>query len=106
MAHNNVLILIQPSINVQFSATHTAQAKYYDKSHRVEKKLDCTLTSFGIPVTRLCYFQFNYNSLKRNNKTTSNSVSVVQYSWGGNREITNSNTCINSFADSTRELGI
>ena len=30
---------------------HTAQAKYYDKSHRVEKKLDFTLTSFGTPVS-------------------------------------------------------
>jgi len=31
---------------------HTAQAKYYDKNHRVAKKLDFTPTSFGVPVPR------------------------------------------------------
>jgi hypothetical protein len=85
---------------------HTAQAKHYDKNHRVEKKLDFTLTSFGMPVPIFSVIFSSTSSLKRNNKTTSNSVYVVLYSWAGNREITNSNTCINSFADSTRGLGI
>jgi len=63
---------------------HTAQAKYYDKSHRVEKKLDCTLTSFGIPVPRFSVI-FSSTTVPSKETTKLHPTQCLWYSTVGQR---------------------